>query len=67
MNEIFKYNNNSNNNNNRNFFVYKLLTPPVNWGSKPTCPERIARVQSSQTPEKISNREDSLSRKGLVE
>ena len=41
------------NNNNRNFLIYKLLTPPVNWGSKPTFPERIARVQSSQKPARI--------------
>ena len=27
------------------FLIYKLLTPPINWGSKPTCPERIARAQ----------------------
>ena len=27
-----------NNNNNSNFFIYKLLTPLVNQGSKPTCP-----------------------------
>ena len=58
---------NNNNNNNRILLFYKLLTPLVNWGSKPTCPERIARVQSSQKPERISDREDSLNRKGLVE
>ena len=28
----------NNNNNNSNFFIYKLLTPLVNQGSKPTCP-----------------------------
>ena len=28
------------------FLIYKLLTPLVDYGSKPTCPEREVNVQS---------------------
>ena len=30
----------NNNNNNNIFFIYKLLNPLVDEGSKPSCPER---------------------------
>ena len=36
-----------NNNNNKHFLICKLLTPLVDYGSKPTCPERVVNVQST--------------------
>ena len=35
------------NNNNKHFLIYKLLTPLVDKGSKPTCPEREVNVQNT--------------------
>ena len=29
------------------FLIFKLLTPLIDYGSKPTCPERVVKVQST--------------------
>ena len=52
-------------NNNTIFFYLQVANSPSKLRFE-TCPERIARVQSSQKPERISDRKDSLSRKSLV-
>ena len=41
--------------------IYKLQPLPVNRGSKLTCLERRAGAQSSQKPERIFDKEGSLS------
>ena len=48
------------------FFIYKLLTPLVNQGSKPTCSREYRKADCSLKPEKSVNVGKNLSRKTLI-